>query len=89
MAKYAVKDVNNVIANIIECDSLEIAEEVTGMSCVFIPDDVFTNIGLKHTDEDGFQTMEEFLAPVPVPDKPEGDGWVLVDNVWVKQIPVE
>jgi hypothetical protein len=34
MAKFAVLDAHNGVTNIIEADSLEIAESVTGFTCV-------------------------------------------------------
>lgn len=37
MPKFAVINSLNLVENIIVCDTLEIAEEVTGMTCVQFP----------------------------------------------------
>lgn len=45
----------NTIKNIIVADSVEIAESLTGLKAVEIPQDVVAHIGLTYTEENGFE----------------------------------
>lgn len=56
MANYAVID-NNIVINIIVADTKEIAEEVTGLTCVEYTDENPAGIGWTY---DG----ENFISPV-------------------------
>lgn len=56
MAIYAVTD-NNTVINLIVCDSKEIAEEVTGKTCIESTEDNVASIGSTY---DGIN----FIVPV-------------------------
>lgn len=56
MANYAVID-NNIVINIIVADTKEVAEQVTGLTCVEYTDENPAGIGWSY---DG----ENFIAPV-------------------------
>ena len=57
MATYAVIE-NNIVTNVIVADTLEIAEDVTGKTCVEYDEDNLAGIGWNY---DG----EKFVAPEP------------------------
>lgn len=50
MATYAVVE-NNLVTNIIVADTLEIAEKVTGKTCVEYDDENFAGIGWTYDGE--------------------------------------
>jgi hypothetical protein len=53
MAIFAVLDNDNVVTNVIVCESLELAEEVTGCVCVEITDENPGGIGWTYNPETG------------------------------------
>jgi hypothetical protein len=63
MAIFAVLDNNNVVTNTIVCESLELAEEVTGCVCVEITNENPAGIGWIYNPETGKfsppETIEE------------------------------
>jgi hypothetical protein len=56
MAIFAVLDNNNVVANAIVCESLELAEQLTGCKCLEILNE--KPVGIGYTYVNG-----EFIAP--------------------------
>lgn len=50
MANYAVLNNNNIVENIIVADTKEIAEEVTGKTCVEYTDSNPAGIGWSYAD---------------------------------------
>lgn len=50
MKKYAVLDSNNIVTNLIIANTLEIAEQVTYSSCVFVAENVFVDLGYEYSN---------------------------------------
>jgi hypothetical protein len=63
MAIFAVLDNENVVTNVIVCESLELAEEVTGSVCVEITDENPAAIGWIYNPETGT------FSPPPEPEE--------------------
>lgn len=59
MKNFAVIDQNNLVVNVIVADSKEVAESVTGLTCIE-NDELLGSIGLVYND--GI-----FAAPLPEP----------------------
>jgi hypothetical protein len=47
---YAVLDGYNVVKNIIVANSLQVAQEVTGCTCILLTSDLSTSIGWTYSD---------------------------------------
>jgi hypothetical protein len=77
MANYAVMDGNKVI-NTLVADSKEVAEEVSGNTCI-----EFTNTSLAFVGGIYDSTKQKFIKEKPSP------SWVLnEDDEWVPPIPI-
>jgi hypothetical protein len=68
MSNFAVIE-NNLVVNIIVAESKNLAEEVTGKTCIEYTDDSLISVGSTYID--GI-----FTLPKPHP------SWILVDNMW-------
>jgi hypothetical protein len=63
MFKFAVLDNNNKVTNIIVAESKEIAEELTGLTCIEYNDNVVVFIGGNYDSETKTFSEPEFDPP--------------------------
>jgi hypothetical protein len=87
-----VKD--NVVVNKIICDSKDIAEEIVGMSCIEIENELVCSINSAYIDNEFTdpapypswtydQESGEWIAPVPMPDDANIYSWSEENLNWI------
>lgn len=78
---FAVLDTNNTIENLIICDNKELAEQITGKTCIQISFDKVNFCIGDSWDETKF-------VPKNIPNKPF-DSWILDTDSYVWNPPIE